>query len=286
MSDEKETITVEDCRSYYYYERDDIKVDVNFQQEEDGTIKRTTSKFLVKTFPASIADKVRERLTWKKFGQPPDDKITRVADEVFIEINPELSNFPFKKKPENPNLNKKIYYENSLNKHLFKKTNTQEEDTIIYTTPDFVCAPNKSVINCRHCGSPDHWSVKCPGKFGTKEKKKDDDEKGNDKEGDRGDRGDKKNFDKDKKDFKNNKLPGLKLYDVDPTLNDNDIKNHLSKYGRIVNFYNVKNGKYEANSIIYVTFSTQEENDYALEKIKTEAIGYTYAHAETAKPRN
>ncbi len=284
MTDENEKVIVEDYRSYYYYEKEDIKVDVNFHQEEDETVKRTTSKFLLRTYPADIAEKVRERLTWKKFGQPPDDKITRVSDEVFFEINPALKNYYFKKQPENPNLNKKIYYENPLSKHLFSKTNTkkEEDEPLTYSTPDFVCAPKKSVVNCRHCGSPDHWSVKCAKLISIKEDKHDD----KDGRDNRDNRDGKHSQDKDKRDFKSNKLPGLKLYDVDPTLSDNDIKAHLSKYGRLVNFYNVKNSKYEANSIIYISFSTQEENDNALEKIKTEAIGYTYAHVEVAKPKN
>ncbi len=146
----------------------------------------------------------------------------------------------------------------------------------------FQCeVPTKSLVSCRHCKVGDHWSFECP----TLKLKKTHSNVDRDREGNRYN-GDDKGYDKEKKYKKDGdkdipRIQGLKLTDLDHNLDNNEIKKILSKYGNITYFNNITKG--EKNSLIYVTFSTKEENDNAYDNLQGKPIGYSIPGVEYAK---
>jgi hypothetical protein len=268
-------------RNHYYYTDDYTKVDVKFEMLDDNKVKKTTSTYFIESYPTSVANKIKERSKWEKFGSAKNDgnkECTQVGEEVFLEFNPDLKHLNFKKKEPLYIHNKKFYYEQS---ESFREIVDQIEK-------ENGCE-KKKLISCRHCGSGNHWSIKCP---------KLEEKKSYDKENKTYDRNNRDN--RDNKDNRNNryqsdykkeknddiKLIGLKLTDLDSSLNDNEIKKYLYNFGDIVHYYNVKGKGASANSTIYVTYSTQEQNNDAIEKIKRTPVGYTIPSVEFAKPRN
>jgi hypothetical protein len=267
-----------DFRSYYYYQNDETKIDVQFKKKDDSTYERTESTYYVKQYPSVVAENVRDRLTWGKFGKGLDsdnNTFTRVCDEVFIEINPAIQPY-LKKKKEKQNIfehNVKTYYD------LVDVNNQKNESSRTiknYETMQFQCeVPTKSLVSCRHCKVGDHWSFECP----TLKLKK------SHSDGDR-DNGHDKGYDKEKRykketDKDGPRIQGLKLTDMDHNLDNNEIKQILSKYGNITYFNNIMKG--EKNSLIYVTFSTKEENDNAYDNLQGKPIGYSIPGVEYAK---
>jgi hypothetical protein len=267
-----------DNKNYYYYESDNIKVDIKFEKE-DESIKKTQSIYEIKSYPSDVASKIKERMSWKKFGMAVNDKKNEhnnTADDVNFDISPDLKYYYYKttEKPTQE-LNKKIYYD-SISSTLFTSkplslfdTNTTENDV-----------EKKYIVSCRYCGSGDHWSIKCPQKH-LRQSDNDNQNDNNNRDRDRKDRY------KPRDDNNGVKILGLKLTDIDPSLSDGDIKYYLSQFGSIIHYYNVKGKKQKSlNELVYVTFSTKEENDNAHEKIPRKNLGYTMPSVEYAKPRN
>ncbi len=298
--------SISDLRSYYYFEKNDVKVYVHYKTEDDGTVNKITTKCLVKSFIPNVNEKVKKRSAWSRFGQSENgQKVTTIADDVFFEVNQNLKFFRYKKhQPEKEmkqelkeelkqemkheleqELNKKVYCEFDL-KSLIQDQSDVNQNTNTETKPsphenmEFKTKPKVGVVKCRHCGSDNHWSIKCNLLNDKPVNKNEDNYKSKNRQED----GKYRNRDKDNSSYSkdSNRLPGLQLRDVDPSMDDENIKAHLSKYGTIINYYNAKKND---NSLIFVTFSTQEENDYALEKLKRDAIGYTFPTVQIAKPK-
>jgi len=142
----------------------------------------------------------------------------------------------------------------------------------------------KKLVSCRHCGSGDHWSMDCHISKQNKEKEKEKERevmKINKKYDGDGDGNKNRNRNNDYEP----KLKGLKITELDPSLSNNEIKDALAKFGSIVYYNNVVKENRDPNSLVYVTYSTQEENDYAYENIKKRAIGYTFPSVEYAKQK-
>ncbi len=278
---EKLTDDIGDYRNYYYYQNDDTKIDVQFKKKDDGNYERIESTYYIKKYPSNVASNVRDRLTWGKFGKGLDSDnstFTRVCDEVFIEINPDIKPY-LKKQTEKKNIlehNIKTYYE--LSDFDLQKN----ESMNIYKnleTLKFECegvTPTKSLVSCRHCTSGQHWSFECPV---LKLKKKNEGNK--DREYSKDNDNEKKY--KKEKDYEKDtpRIQGLKLTDIDYNLDNNEIKQILSKYGNITYFNNIAKG--EKNSLIYVTYSTKEENDNAYNNLQGKAFGYSIPCVEYAK---
>ena len=150
-----------DNKNYYYYESDNIKIDIKFEKE-DGGIKKTQSTYEIKSYPSDVASKIKERMAWKKFGMAVNDKKNEhnnTADDVSFDISPDLKYYYYanSEKPKKE-LNKKIYYDSApssgYNKPLtLFDTNTTDNDV-----------EKKYIVSCRYCGSGEHWSIKCPQK--------------------------------------------------------------------------------------------------------------------------
>jgi hypothetical protein len=271
-----------DNKNYYYYESDNTKIDIKFEKE-DGCIKKTESRYEIKSYPSDIASKIKERMAWKKFGMAVNDKKNEhnnTADDVSFEISPDLKYYYYKTSEQpTKELNKKIYYDSvisptsSTSKPLsLFDTNTSENDV-----------DKKYIVSCRYCGSGEHWSIKCPQKHLRQSDNDNNIDNSNDNNKDR----DRKDRYKPRDDNNGIKILGLKLTDIDPSLSDGDIKYYLSQFGSIIHYYNVKGKKQTSlNELVYVTFSTKEENDNAYQKIPRKNLGYTMPSVEYAKPRN
>ena len=139
----------------------------------------------------------------------------------------------------------------------------------------------KSIVNCRHCGSSEHWSIKCPMlEYDRKQKEQAEEEQKKQEEQKRQEEIIKVRQEKDS-------LIGIKISDFDADFTEHELREHFKQFGNIHHFYNVKNkntGK--PSGTIYITYATQEENDRALIEIPRKNIGYVFPHVEKAKPRN
>ncbi len=266
-------------KNYYYYASDNIKVDVKFEKEEE-VIKKIESTYEIKTYPYDVASKIKERMTWKKFGMAVNDKKNEhniIADDVSFDISPDLKFYHFKnaEKPKQE-LNQKIYYDSS-SLPSSKPLSLFDTNTLMTNEGD-----KKYIVSCRYCGSGEHWSIKCPQK---NLRQNDNDNSNKEKIGEQ----DRKEKYKPRETREDNgpKIIGLKLTDLDPSLTDGEIKYYLSQFGSIIHYYNVKGKKHTSpNEIVYVTFSSKEENDNAYENIPRKNLGYTMPSVEYAKPRN
>jgi hypothetical protein len=275
-----------DNKNYYYYESDNIKVDIKFEKE-DGSIKKTESRYEIKSYPSDVASKINERMSWKKFGMAVNDKKNEhnnTADDVNFDISPDLKYYYYKttEKPTQE-LNKKIYYDSissSKPLSLFDTNNNINNNT---TEND---VDKKYIVSCRYCGSGEHWSIKCPQKHLRQSDNKTENTNDNNNDNNNRDR-DRKDRYKQGDDINGVKIVGLKLTDIDPSLSDAEIKYYLSQFGSIIHYYNVKGKKQKSlNELVYVTFSKKEENDNAYEKIPRKNLGYTMPSVEYAKPRS
>ena len=318
-----------DFRNYYYYENDDIKVDVKFIKLDDGEYSKIVTTYYIKAYSTYEAQKVKERLKWDKFGQATNSdnmSFTKIGEDVFIDINPELKLHHFKKKEIKPKYEhyKKIYYtinEKTEEIQKIEKNNQSidpepDSDSVTYkinttTNPTNVIGEveknKRKLVSCRHCGSGDHWSVDCivfkQKNENMKNNKKYDgnrdsrDGNRDSRDGNRDSRDgnrDSRDGNRDGRDGRDNKrertkdesnVRGLKITELDSTLSNNEIKNYLSKYGNISYYNNVIKDNKEVNSLVYVTYTTQEENDSAYEKLQRCAVGYTIPCVEYAKQK-
>ncbi len=165
-------------KDYYYYPNQNTKVEVIFRTREDGKIEKVTRTYYLSIYPPSLAEKVRDRQNWSKFGQAANNtnnkSVTSFGDEVEMEI---LIQQPKKKKslqeqqPQDPSykeINKVFYIDKTVQTE--KKVNNEEVVKEEHTPTKVVEQPNdtdvikprKSLVKCRHCGDSSHWSIKCP----------------------------------------------------------------------------------------------------------------------------
>lgn len=277
-----------DNKNYYYYESDNIKIDVKFEKE-DESIKKTHSTYEIKSYPSDVASKIKERMAWKKFGMAVNDKKNEhnnTADDVSFEISPDLKYY-YCKTSDQPTkeLNKKIYYDSVIS----PISSTSKPLSLFDTNTSENNVEKKYIVSCRYCGSGEHWSIKCHQKHLRQSDNDNHNHNNNiDNSNDNNNRDrDRKDRYKTKDDINSIKIVGLKLTDIDPSLSDGDIKYYLSQFGSIIHYYNVKGKKQTSlNELVYVTFSTKEENDNAYQKIPRKNLGYTMPSVEYAKPRN
>jgi len=77
-------------RDYYYYPNQNTKVEVIFRTRDDGKMEKVTRTYYLAEYLAPIAEKVRERQNWAKFGQASNNvnnkSVTSYGDEVEMEI--------------------------------------------------------------------------------------------------------------------------------------------------------------------------------------------------------
>jgi hypothetical protein len=300
-----------EMKSFYYYSDSNTKVEIRYIKEtridlegnETVTMKRLTNTFFIKSYPSHVAEKVRDRLKWEKFGAISSEKITYFGEEVEIEINPEIKHLLRKSKgpkmtSDGHVINQKYYFEDTAikeNKIIeqplsqetppIQKENIEEikivsneklEDTI----NDNNSSKNikKKLIGCRHCGSSEHWSIKCPSVV----VKREEEEKIKQEKIEQ----DKQNKYLEEKKYRDN-LQGLKVTEFDFNLSENEIKEYLNQFGKIINIFFMKNKKTrEFIGVVFVTYSTNEENEAALVNIPRKAIGYTFPNVEKSQPRN
>jgi hypothetical protein len=155
--------------------------------------------------------------------------------------------------------------------------------------------PKKSFVKCRHCGDSSHWSIKCPlqQKKLEDQKKEENKHKNNDGEQHRqyknNDRTTDRNTDR-VKDHHNQQpglvLTGLKVSELDESLTEGEMKAHFNQFGHIINFFMIRNKKnHKFNGTVYITYSTQKENDDALINIKRKPLNYIIPSVELASGR-
>jgi hypothetical protein len=138
----------------------------------------------------------------------------------------------------------------------------------------------KSIVNCRHCNSSEHWSIKCP-MLEFERRQKEDAEENQKKQEDQ-----KKQDDFYKEKREKESLIGIKVSDFDTDFSEQQLKDHFKQFGNIHHFYNVKNKRTgNPSGTIYITYSTQEENDRALIEIPRKNIGYIFPSVEIARPK-
>lgn len=272
---------------HYYYPDEHTKIEIRFVKNGDD-IQKCTKTFYLQNYKSSVASKIRERLTWNKFGDAVNsnnNQLSKFCDEVFIEITAK----GLKKKtdlktpqssciPESFELNKKYYFteeQNILNENKKEKENVIDSETNI--SGDSRKEIKKTVVNCRHCGKNTHWSIQCPiiiVKKKEEEKKKMEEEK---------EEKDKQYREKRKEE---ESIIGLKVSELDVNMSDSEIRNHFEQFGKIINFYMIKNKK--TNKFMgfgYITYSTQDENNNALINITKKPINYVIPSVEMAKPK-
>ena len=286
--------TYKNYRDYYYYYDDNTKIDVKFYDNGDDKIKKVETTYIIKEYPESIAGKIKERMKWEKFGDAANSNlqegITKSGDEIFIDFNPDLKRTFFHKSSPRITSNEKVYYDDittafcnpnvqpneilKLYNQYFKndnKTKTKTENKTENKT-EFKLEVKKSIIQCRHCSSYEHWSVGCPRQI---EKQKEIDEKREEEK--------QKEYELQKElDLKKRaELCGLKIVELPTDLLDYEIRDHLSKFGLITYFFYVKHKKSKKfTGNVYVTYSTQKENDDALENIPKKPLGYVFPTVE------
>jgi hypothetical protein len=287
-------------KDYYYYPNNNTKIEVIFRTREDGKMEKVTRIYNLAGYSSSVAEKIRERQTWDKFGQsannPNNKSVTSFGDDVEMEI---LINYK-KKSPSqkekdiqnmhNKEINKVFYFEQNHNVNPeSKKTKTEaiktEEKKIeVIKTEDennLEIKPKKSLVKCRHCGDSSHWSIKCPTQQ-NKLKEIDTKEKNHKKEEYEKQKSE-KNYDKSRE---QSSVVGLKVSDLDESLSEGELKDYFHQFGTIINFFMIKNKKnHQFNGTVYVTYKTQEENNNAMTNIKRKPLNYMIPTVEEAKKR-
>uniref|UniRef100_A0A6C0E8X8 RRM domain-containing protein n=1 Tax=viral metagenome TaxID=1070528 RepID=A0A6C0E8X8_9ZZZZ len=247
-------------RDYYYYPHDGIKIEVH-HVNIDGVFYKVTREYIVQKYSKSIADKIRERQKWKKFGDDDDHHAT-IGDEVFFEFNPNLMKVHFKDPKE---------YEYYYFDEMPLKNNNIEEEILIEKekTKDMFGSSKKSTLKCRLCGGP-HWSIKC---------------NQNKKNTSRNDVDIKSDY--KKTEFKpKREVSPIKVDDLDKTVSGDDVRYYLEEYGAIKNFHLVKDKRTgESAGYCFVTYYNQEDAEYALKNISKKPIGYAYPSCEWSSPR-
>jgi len=297
-----------EMKSFYYYSDSNTKVEIRYIKEtridlegnEKVTIKRLTNTFIVKSYPSHIAEKIRERSKWAKFGAVSNEKITYLGEEVEIEINPDIKKFLKKKngprKTEDGHIiNQKYYFEDSaikenrivdqtpINTSINTSINTENKeiennDKLDKEDIENTKSIKKKLIGCRHCGSSEHWSIKCP----ITAFKRDEEER---IKQDKLEQEKQKNYLEEKK--HRDGLQGLKVSEFDSDLTENEIRDYLNQFGKIINIFFMKNKRTrEFSGMVFVTYSTNEENEFAMNNIHKKALGYTFPNVEKATPRN
>jgi hypothetical protein len=273
-------------RDYYYYSDVNTKIEVRYKKNENGNDEKITKTYLIENYPSDICNKIKERQKWAKFGQAVNENnksLSNFTDSVDFDINPSLTHFYYKKNNENGNnencnINKKFYIDNDSNQ--LKSSLDLDLDSIkpvnIFENPN-----KKSLVNCRYCGENTHWSIQCPSKKEEKEikeKKEKEENEAIEKQ---------KYIEKEKEKYEKRKSNiGLKISDLDESLNESEIRYHFEQFGTIINFYMVRNKKNRKfNGTVYITYLTPEENNNALINIRTKHLNYLIPSVELAKPK-
>ncbi len=274
----------ETYQDHYYYSDEHTKIEIRFIKNGDE-MQKVTKTFYLKNYTSSVANKIRERLSWNKFGDAINSnnkESTKFCDEVFIEITAKgLKKNNIRKPqpsciPEGYELNKIYYFTEEENMLNDNKLNQNDNDSEIIKE-DPRTEIKKAIVNCRHCGKNTHWSVQCPIMI---LKKKEEEHKKMEKEKDERD----KQYKEKRKEEES--IIGLKVSELDVNMSDSDIRYHFEQFGKIINFYMIKNKK--TNKFMgygYITYSTQEENDNALINITKKPINYVIPSVEMAKPK-
>ena len=205
-------------------------------------------------------------LNTKYYMENSDNNIT---PEIISEISKNYTN-PNKENKENKE-------DNSQATQITQPDVKQEIKQEIQLDKD----NKKSIVNCRHCNSSEHWSIKCPMlEFERRQKEEMEEVQKKQEEQKRQD-----DFIKARKEKDN--LIGIKVSDFDTDFSEQQLKDHFKQFGNIHHFYNVKNKKTgKPSGTIYITYATQEENDRALIEIPRKNMGYIFPCVEIAKPRN
>lgn len=290
-----------DYRDYYYYYDDNTKIDVKFYDNGDNKVRKIESTYIIEEHPESVAVKIKERMKWSKFGDAMNSNlqegITKSGDEVFIEFNPDLKRTFFHESPPRKTSSEKVYYDDITNafcnpntqssdilklyNHYFKDNNSNngnnnsKTENKVENKVEFKPEVKKSIIKCRHCGSYEHWSVNCP--IQVEKQKEIDDKKEEEKQ---------REYQLQKElELKNRaELCGLKLIELPTDLLDYEIRDHLSKFGRITYFFYVKHKKSKKfTGNVYVTYSSKKENEDAFENIPKKPLGYIFPTVEYSK---
>jgi hypothetical protein len=306
-----------DFKDYYYYPSNETKIEVRYRKTEQG-IEKIRKVFKLQYYPASIANKIKERQKWDKFGLAKDsNEITIMnTDDVELELTPGLKfikkkpTYYFNIPPIIPKidflLNIKYYIDNSENN--ISSENISELSTN-YTNPNFNIKQldikqldkqldikienviqsevkqekdnKKNIVNCRHCSSSEHWSIKCPMlEYQRKQKEENEEQQKKEEEQKK-----QEEFIKAKREKDN--LIGIKVSDFDTDISEQQLRDHFKQFGNIHHFYNVKNKKNgKPSGTIYITYATQQENDRALLEIPRKNIGYIFPSVEVARPKN
>jgi hypothetical protein len=296
IENSKENLNNHKYRDYYYYYDDNTKIDVKFYDNGDNKIRKIESTYIIEEFPESVAAKIKERMKWAKFGDAMNSNlqegITKSGDEVFLEFNPDLKKTFFHKSEPRKTSNEKVYYDditkafsdpniqsNDILKlyHQYFKDDKKDnkKDNKIENKVEIKHEVKKSIIRCRHCGSYEHWSVGCP--IQVEKQKEIDDKKEEEKQ---------KEYELQKElELKNRaELCGLKIVELPTDLLDYEIRDHLSKFGRITYFFYVKHKKSKKfTGNVYVTYSSKKENEDAFENIPKKPLGYIFPTVEYSK---
>ncbi len=269
---------------HYYYPDENTKIEIRFIKNGDE-IQKSTKTFYLKNYKASDASKIRERLNWNKFGDAINSnnkELTKFCDEVFIEVTgtglKKKTDFKIKLPsciPEGLEINKIYYFTED------EKSNESEEKNKIIDSEIIIEDPKKeikkAIVNCRHCGKNTHWSIQCPIIL---LKKQEEEQKKIEKEKEERD----KQYREKRKE--EDSIIGLKVSELDVNMSDSELRTHFEQFGKIINFYMIKNKK--TNKFMgfgYITYSTQEENDNALINITKKPINYVIPSVEMAKPK-
>ncbi len=208
-----------------------------------------------------------------------------INSEIISEISKNYTNTNYIK-TENSNTDYvKTDYEDNKNNSIpnDKQSELQDIRQLDITHSDIKSDKDtkKSIVNCRHCNSSDHWSIKCP-MLEYQRRQKEEAEEQQKKQEEQ-----KKQEDYIKARQEKDSLIGIKVSDFDTDISEQQLKDHFKQFGNIHHFYNVKNKKTgKPSGTIYITYSTQEDNDRALIEIPRKNIGYVYPSVEIAKPRN
>jgi len=269
-------------RDYYYYSDTNTKIEVRYKKNENGNEEKITKTYLIENYPSNICNKIKERQKWAKFGQAVNENnksLSNYTDNVEFDINPSLTHFYYNNENsnnENSNINKRFYLDNESNQSNQLKSSLNLDLDSIKSVNMFENPNKKSLVNCRYCGQNTHWSVQCPLKKEEKElnEKKEKEEK--------------ELIEKQKYKEINEKRKaniGLKVSDLDESLNESEIRYHFEQFGTINNLFMVRNKNRKFGGTIYITYLTPEENNNALINIRKKHLNYLIPTVELAKPK-
>ena len=277
-------------RDYYYYSDVNTKIEVRYKKNENGNDEKITKTYLIEHYSKDVCNKIKERQKWSKFGQAVNENnksLSNFTDSVDFDINPTLTHFYYKKNEKNENeniFNKKIYIDkdnNDINNESNQLKSSFSLDLDSMKSINIFENPNKkSLVNCRYCGENTHWSVQCPLKKEEKlmkEKKEKEEKEALEKQ---------KYLEREKeKNEKRKSNIGLKVSDLDESLNESEIRYHFEQFGTINNLFMVRNKNRKFGGTIYITYATPEENNNALINIRKKPLNYLIPTVELAKPK-